>query len=93
MAIISIMIRTYSHAIPGGFADGGGTVTVTSGASGPAAGTTTPFSPLTAKGENAFVPASKYCWCLKMFNPYDTNLVVGARDADKAVKLAGEIYQ
>ncbi len=65
MAIISIMIRTYSHAIPGGFADGGGTVAVTSGAavavpSGPAAGTTTPFSPLTAKGDNASVLASKY---------------------------------
>jgi len=48
----------------------------------------------------------KCCWCWKMFNPsdfldylrrqrniadYDTELVMGADDADKAVKLAGEI--
>gem|GEM_PF-5216270 len=60
MAIISIMIRTYSHVKSGGFADGGGTVTVSSGAAGPAVGTTTPLSPLTAKGDKASVLASKY---------------------------------
>jgi hypothetical protein len=74
MAITTIMIRTYSHAIPGGFADGGGTVAVTSGASGPAAGTTTPFSPLTAKGENATVFASKYVKSVS-FDSTDCSLI------------------
>ncbi len=55
----TIMIRTYNHVKSGGFAGiTGGTVTVTSGTVGPAAGTATPFSPLTAKGENASVLAS-----------------------------------
>ncbi len=42
------------------------------------------------------VGQQKCCWCWKMFNPSDfldlaTELVMGADDADKAVRLAGEI--